>query len=355
MLLGRALLGVGIGMGFVVFPTYMAEVAPADVRGALVTCQEVAQCIGCLAAYAVTYMINPADHWRMLLLVAGAPAVVQLFGTLILPESPRWLVTKKKVRKARLALEKIAGERPFCGKSVEPQEENGSHFVDTWLAASPSAMSGSDLSRLSRVRATRMLLEEADEHGRRLSEIENLDAELKSAALTIGSRSASRTSLVMDEVDMGSQANLTSAATPPAPEEPTEAFHPTHHKKQPPLKMLLDLMEEQELREEAQQRRHEEAVRRYEEEMAAAAGEGRLSWTTKFLWRLKRTFNMNNFPTFRKLINNKTALLIAVGCAASQNFTGANTILYYSVDLMRAGGICDPLFTGVMIGVVKVR
>eukprot|EP01054_Gregarina_sp_Poly1_P003300 Gregarina_sp_Poly_1__3299@NODE_1949_length_3013_cov_46_155804_g1255_i0_p2_GENE_NODE_1949_length_3013_cov_46_155804_g1255_i0NODE_1949_length_3013_cov_46_155804_g1255_i0_p2_ORF_typecomplete_len359_score65_18Sugar_tr/PF00083_24/2_1e35_NODE_1949_length_3013_cov_46_155804_g1255_i0751079 len=192
-------------------------------------------------------------------------------------------------------------------------------------------MSGSDLSRLSRVRATRVLLEGAEDAGRRLSDIDNLDLELRSAAVTLASRSASRTSFLDDP-------------------ETAEA----HRKRQPPLQVLLDLMEEQEVREEQRQKRRDERILRNEEEMAAAAEEGRLSCGTKLAWKLNKIFSLNKYQITRKLAAHKAPLFIAIGCAASQNFTGANTILYYSVDLMRAGGICDPLFTGVMIGVVKL-
>lgn len=193
MLAGRALLGVGIGMGFVVFPTYMAEVSPADVRGALVTCQEVAQCIGCLSAYAVAYFASPVDHWRMLLLCAGIPAVLQMCGTLLLPESPRWLVGHKKIRKAHIALERIAGKRGILGQLKEQDEEDVArdNLVNTILL-SPSVCSCSDMSRLSRVRAARAIIDE--DATRRLSDID-LDVEMRSAFITYASRSVSRTSM----------------------------------------------------------------------------------------------------------------------------------------------------------------
>lgn len=331
MLVGRSLLGVGIGMGFVVFPTYMAEVSPADVRGILVTCQEVAQCIGCLTAYAVAYLVNPIHHWRWLLLAAGIPAVLQLLGTVLLPESPRWLVSHKKVRKARIALERIAGQRPICGgtKDDDTQTESRNAIVDSLLQADMSCVSGSDMSRLSRVRATKMLLSEADEMGRPLDQL-NLDLELRSAMINMNSRSPSRMSL----------------------EVPTEAVAPT--KRQPPLQTLLDLMEEQELRDEAKQRRREEKQRRYAEEFEAARNEGTLTTHRRLKFLGSKIVNYEGFSGLRRLLSFKKSLFVACGCAISQNFTGANTILYYSVDLMRMGDICDPLFTGVMIGVVKV-
>lgn len=330
MLCGRALLGVGIGMGFVVFPTYMAEVSPARVRGALITCQEVAQCIGCLSAYGVAYFISPNEHWRLLLFCAGIPAVLQGLGTLLLPESPRWLVGQKKVRKARIALERIAGRRGLCGRlpadCVDDEEETRNDFVDK-LLESPSAATGSDLSRLSRVRATRLLLD------RRVADLDRL---MRSTALSLQDQ---------DEQQLGEESeaaiHIESAAVYSVGE-------------QPPLKVLLDLMEEEEVREEGRNKRRDERKKRDMEEFEASKAEGNVSCVGALLFKAWRILSPANSSLCRKIRSNITPLSIAVGCAAAQNLTGANTILYYSVDLMRMGAICDPLFTGVMIGVVKV-
>lgn len=53
LLTGRFFLGLGIGTGFVIFSTYVSEISPDHRRGQLVSCQEVAQCVGCLAAYGI--------------------------------------------------------------------------------------------------------------------------------------------------------------------------------------------------------------------------------------------------------------------------------------------------------------
>lgn len=113
-------------------------------------------------------------------------------------------------------------------------------------------------------------------------------------------------------------------------------------------------MEEQELRDEQRTRRREEKVRRDREELEAARAEGLASTWYLIKYKVNDFFSLERFSIFRKLSLYKIPILIALGCAASNNLTGSNTILYYSVDLMRMGGICDPLFTGVMIGVVKV-
>lgn len=334
MLLGRSLLGVGIGMGFVVFPAYMAEVSPAEVRGALVTCQEVAQCIGCLSAYGIAFIVSPADHWRGLLLAAGIPAILQLFGTLILPESPRWLVANNKLKQARIALEKISGYQPFCGtnKFDDPHNELISNFVETILCREIELPD--EPTKLDRVRASKLVLAQAEmeESIKKFNDLEELDCEVRSVALTLASRSASRTSI-------GDTDFLAETEFPPA-------------MPQPPLQILLDLMEEQEVRENGKEKRREDQRIRYEEELVSAKAEGHLGLIKYSFLRVKSVCTLRG--RLSRLLDHKYALLVACGCAAAQNLTGANTILYYSVDLFKMGGICNPLFAGVMIGVVKV-
>lgn len=79
LLVGRLILGCGIGMGFVIFSTYISEVAPDRLRGCFVSSIEVAQCVGCLLSFAVT-AIWGNEHWRWLLTAVGIIAAIQLFG-----------------------------------------------------------------------------------------------------------------------------------------------------------------------------------------------------------------------------------------------------------------------------------
>ncbi|EZG46262.1 major facilitator superfamily transporter [Gregarina niphandrodes] len=326
MLAGRALLGVGIGMGFVVFPTYMAEVAPAAVRGVLVTCQEVAQCLGCLGAYAVAFFVNPRTQWRALLFFAGVPAVIQLIGTLVLPESPRWLVCKRKIPSAKRALERIAGHSP------DPEHESRYTIVERFLVATPpSGYSDSSASRISRVRAARAVFQGADERGIGVDDIRDIEHEMRyHATLT---RENSR-------VD-----NVTDFGSP---------YMPPPGSRQPPIQVLLALIEEEELRQLNKQKKRMERVKRDDEEMLAKFNEKRVSHVMYNLFRFKRWISLDHNPTVQKVRANIMPLLIAMGCAISQNFTGANTILYYSIDLFKMGGVCDTVLPGFMIGVVKL-
>ncbi|XP_026192317.1 inositol transporter 4 [Cyclospora cayetanensis] len=102
-LTGRFFVGVGVGTGFVVYSTYMSEIAPTDIRGILVACQEVAQCTGCLFAY-VLAAIWGGSPWRVMMGGAGIIALLQIVGEVfVLPESPRYLLRHGRGSEARAA------------------------------------------------------------------------------------------------------------------------------------------------------------------------------------------------------------------------------------------------------------
>ncbi|MEH3107503.1 MAG: sugar porter family MFS transporter [Sphingomonas fennica] len=122
----RFLLGIAVGGASVVVPTYLAEIAPADARGAIVTRNELMIVGGQLLAFVVNAVIgnvwgNVDGIWRWMLGIAVLPAVVLGFGMLRMPDSPRWLVMRgrrdealdvlasvREPREARSELQEIA-------------------------------------------------------------------------------------------------------------------------------------------------------------------------------------------------------------------------------------------------------
>ena len=91
--------GLGIGAASILAPMYIAEIAPARLRGRLVTLYQAGIVLGILAAVFSNFLIqrlgdeawNESVGWRLMFLVGFVPAA--LFGAIILPavESPRWL------------------------------------------------------------------------------------------------------------------------------------------------------------------------------------------------------------------------------------------------------------------------
>jgi len=90
--------GVGVGASSVAAPTYISEIAPAVRRGRLVALYQFNIVFGILIAYVSNYFLvglGP-DSWRWMLGVVAIPSVMYTLLVLTVPESPRWLVLKKK-------------------------------------------------------------------------------------------------------------------------------------------------------------------------------------------------------------------------------------------------------------------
>src|ERR1700738_2383730 len=131
LLLARFLGGLGIGGSSVLGPVYIAELAPARIRGRLVGMFQINIVIGILLAYLSNFAIARlglgATEWRWQFGVAGLPAVlflVMLFG---IPPSPRWLVTRNRIDEARQVLQQMGSEDP----QIELQEIVNSVHLET--------------------------------------------------------------------------------------------------------------------------------------------------------------------------------------------------------------------------------
>ena len=116
LLIARFIGGLGIGGSSVLGPVYIAELAPARLRGRLVGLFQINIVLGILLAYFSNYVIGRlglgVNEWRWQFGVAALPAIlflVMLFG---IPPSSRWLVTQKRVDEARTVLISMDAEDP---------------------------------------------------------------------------------------------------------------------------------------------------------------------------------------------------------------------------------------------------
>ncbi|EST07367.1 General substrate transporter [Kalmanozyma brasiliensis GHG001] len=98
---GRAVVGVGIGSLSMIVPLYNAELAPPEIRGALVALQQLAIVAGVMISYWFTYGTNfiggtgenqSRAAWLVPVTVQMLPALILGVGIFWLPESPRWLI-----------------------------------------------------------------------------------------------------------------------------------------------------------------------------------------------------------------------------------------------------------------------
>ncbi|KDP40204.1 hypothetical protein JCGZ_02202 [Jatropha curcas] len=111
LIIGRILLGTGIGFGNQAVPLYLSEMAPAKIRGAVNQLFQLTTCLGILIANLINYgteKIHPWG-WRLSLGLATVPASLMFIGGVFLPETPNSLVEQGKLEEARKVLEKVRG------------------------------------------------------------------------------------------------------------------------------------------------------------------------------------------------------------------------------------------------------
>lgn len=117
--LARFIGGVGVGAASMLSPLYISEVAPAKIRGTLVSVYQLAIVLGINIIYIVNYWIsgtgtsewNVDYGWRYMLGSETIPAVIFFALLFTVPESPRWLLKKGKDFVARNILVRVNGEQ----------------------------------------------------------------------------------------------------------------------------------------------------------------------------------------------------------------------------------------------------
>ncbi|AAV88917.1 sugar transporter [Zymomonas mobilis subsp. mobilis ZM4 = ATCC 31821] len=103
----RLVLGFAVGGSSQIVPVYIAELAPADQRGRMVTFYNISIGLGILAAGIVGAFLQEEWTWRTMFSVAAIPAAVLFCSMMMLPESPRWLVRQERVEEARDMLDTV--------------------------------------------------------------------------------------------------------------------------------------------------------------------------------------------------------------------------------------------------------
>lgn len=108
----RLLAGIGVGMASMLSPMYIAEIAPADVRGRMVAINQLTIVIGILITNIVNYSLRNMgnDAWRWMFGLGIIPSGLFFIGALTLPESPRWLVNVARKEEALKILKKIGND-----------------------------------------------------------------------------------------------------------------------------------------------------------------------------------------------------------------------------------------------------
>ncbi|MEE3340057.1 MAG: sugar porter family MFS transporter [Hallerella sp.] len=119
----RVIGGIGVGMASIIAPIYIAETAPAHLRGRLGSMQQMAIVVGIFIALLSNYLIvkiaGSANNaiigsfkaWQLMFWVEILPAVLYGIAALRLPESPRYLISQGKIEEAKAVFAKINPDR----------------------------------------------------------------------------------------------------------------------------------------------------------------------------------------------------------------------------------------------------
>ena len=134
----RITAGVAIGGASVLAPMYIAEVAPAHMRGRLASLQQMAIVVGLFSAFLSNAILARiaggageifwfgAPTWRWMFWMEAVPAVAFLLGSMIIPESPRYLVFVGKHEQSTKGFhaELVAMPIAWCARSNKPSTQN---------------------------------------------------------------------------------------------------------------------------------------------------------------------------------------------------------------------------------------
>lgn len=132
----RIIGGVGIGIVSIVSPIYISEISPAKIRGTLVSLYQLAVTAGFLLAYMANWLIDAgidpevaggslwarmfnSEAWRGMLGSETLPALLFLFVVFFIPESPKWLLIKGRIPKAKSVLSRILSSDEEIRKEIE--------------------------------------------------------------------------------------------------------------------------------------------------------------------------------------------------------------------------------------------
>ncbi|MGI9341661.1 MAG: sugar porter family MFS transporter [Gammaproteobacteria bacterium] len=124
LVLARMIGGFGVGAALIIAPMYIAEIAPAEVRGRLVSFNQLNIVIGISVAFFSNYLILQLGQselawaealrmgdwsWRWMLGVEALPAVLYFFALMLVPESPRWLAMHGRDAEALQVFARVSG------------------------------------------------------------------------------------------------------------------------------------------------------------------------------------------------------------------------------------------------------
>lgn len=111
-------LGLAIGMATFTAPLYLAEVAPEQTRGAMISIYQLMITLGIFVAFLSDLALSYHGAWRWMLGIIAIPGALFLLGVLALPESPRWLMLRGRRDEAAAVLSRLRGDDVVVDREV---------------------------------------------------------------------------------------------------------------------------------------------------------------------------------------------------------------------------------------------
>ncbi|CAM6010225.1 unnamed protein product [Sphagnum balticum] len=139
LILGRILVGCAIGLAATIAPILISESAPAEIRGQLATLPQLMGSGGLFLAYVMDFILSLQStvNWRFMLGILAVPSIIYvLIAVLLLPESPRWLVSKGRMLEAKIVLQNLRDREDVTGELallVEGLGVGGETQLEEWL------------------------------------------------------------------------------------------------------------------------------------------------------------------------------------------------------------------------------
>ncbi|KAL6530967.1 Monosaccharide-sensing protein 2 [Orobanche hederae] len=139
LLLARLLDGFGVGLAVTLVPVYISETAPPEIRGLLNTFPQFTGSVGMFLSYCMVFGMSLMDSpsWRLMLGVLSIPSTIYfVLAVFYLPESPRWLVSKGKMKEAKRVLQKIRGRPDVSGEMallIEGLDVGGETSIEEYI------------------------------------------------------------------------------------------------------------------------------------------------------------------------------------------------------------------------------
>jgi MFS transporter, SP family, galactose:H+ symporter len=133
LIFGRIAIGVAIGVASYTAPLYISEMAPPNLRGGLVTLNQLAITVGILLAYIVDAAFAGSGNWRWMFAFGVLPAMALEVGIAVLPESPRRLLLHQRKAEGLAVLTRIRNADDIqaeVNEIIEHAKSGYGHFVD---------------------------------------------------------------------------------------------------------------------------------------------------------------------------------------------------------------------------------